>query len=129
MKVTARVDVSDAHDGRTLYTVQLDDGREVDVMRKHLTGLVYVMKPHPKDVCERDVIAFLRRSEYAVDFSTPVWERKRKQSYAPVHITCYCPEQALMLADECWNEDRHRDGYTLFRIRVGDKVLKDYLEL
>ena len=30
MKVTARVDVSDTHDGRILYTVQLDDGREVD---------------------------------------------------------------------------------------------------
>lgn len=128
MKVINRADVSDVCDGRTLYTVQLDDGREVDVMRKHLTGLAYVMEPHPEDVCERNVIAFLRRSEYAVDFSTPVWERKRKQSYTPVRITCYSPEQALILADECWNEDRYRDGYTLFRIRVGDKVLKDYLE-
>ena len=128
MKVLNRADVSDACDGRTLYTVQLDDGREVDVMRKHLTGLAYVMEPHPEDICERNVIAFLRRGEYAVDFSTPVWERQRRQSFAPVKSTCYSPEQAFMLADEYWNKDRHRDGYTLFRIRVGDKVLKDYLE-
>ena len=72
MKVTARVDISDIHDGRTLYTVQLDNGREVDVMRKHLTGLVYVMEPHPENVNERSVIAFLRGSEYSADFSAPV---------------------------------------------------------
>lgn len=68
MKVTARVDVSDAHDRRTLYTVQLDDGREIDVMRKHLTGLAYIMEPHPKDICEKSIIAFLRKSEYPIDF-------------------------------------------------------------
>ena len=121
------MDVSDIHGGRTLYAVQLDDGREVYVMRKHLTGLAYVMEPCPKDIDEGIVLAFLRDSEYSLDFTMPVWERRRWNAYAPVRSTCYSPEQAFMLADEYWNKDKHRDGYTLFRVRVGKKILKDYL--
>lgn len=127
MKVIGRADVFDTRGGRTLYAVQLGDGREVNVMRKHLTGLVYVMEPCPDDIDERYVLAFLRRSEYAVDFSCPVWERRRRYSYAPVRDACYSPEQAFILADECWKGDKHRDSYVLFRIRVGNAILKDYL--
>ena len=68
MKVIDTFDASDLHDKKTAYTVELDDGRTVDVMRKHYPGwpesspLVYVMDPHDEDIDEREVLSFLRET-------------------------------------------------------------------
>lgn len=65
MKVIDSFDASDVHDVRTVYTVALDDGRTVDVMRKHSPEwgdrpLVYVMDPHDDDIDCGAVLSFLR---------------------------------------------------------------------
>lgn len=64
MKVIDSFDASDVHDVRTVYTVALDDGRTIDVMRKHSrmrnsAPLEYVMDPHDDDIDCGAVLAFL----------------------------------------------------------------------
>lgn len=65
MQIVDIYDASDLHDKRTVYSIELDDGRTVDVMRKHSPGrgcvsLSYVMEPHDDDIDCGAVLAFFR---------------------------------------------------------------------
>lgn len=126
MELIDRYDASDKHDVRTIYTVKLDNGQTVDVMRKPYTGLMYVMEPHPP--CkEKEVIRFVRENGPKEDFIMTIFERQRTMSFAPVKDVCYSIEQAMYLADKTWSES-NKGSWKLFRIRDGKTVIKDWLE-
>ena len=63
MWIDSSCDVSDVHDKRTLIGVLLDDGREVDVMHKPDTGLMYVMEPcdNVTEAEETEIVAFVKK--------------------------------------------------------------------
>ena len=126
MELIDRYDASDVHDGRTIYTVKLDNGQTVDVMRKHFTGLLYVMEPHPK--CnEKAVIRFVRENGPEEDFIMPAFERQTTISFAPVVDVCYSIEQAIYLAEKEWRKTPDPKAWQVFRIRSNKKILKDWL--
>ena len=60
MRIIDRYDASDAHDRRTIFSVETDEDQTVDVMVKEETGLIYVMSPSPEDINEDAVTAFVR---------------------------------------------------------------------
>lgn len=68
MRILSTADVSDQHDVRTIISVEDDNGRQVDVMRKYKYGtglrevLWYVMDPVPEEVNQTNVIQFAQSS-------------------------------------------------------------------
>ena len=128
MEVIDRLSAPDqGAEAATIYTVALDDGSTVDVKRKHFTSLVYIMEPHPEGINTQAVIRIVREA-YPDDFITPVFERRLIYSYAPVQAICHSMEQAVWMAEREWKREEKRDSYTMFRIRNGKEVLRDFLE-
>ena len=60
MRIVDRYDASDAHDRRTIFSIETDEDQTVDVMVKEKTGLIYVMSPSSEVVNEDAVTAFVR---------------------------------------------------------------------
>ena len=132
MRLIDRYEQYDPRTPRTIYTVELDDGRTIDVMRNHFPEwgekpLTYVMDPHDEDINEREVLQWLRKNGPKEDFMMPVLEVQRPLSFAPIADTCFSMEQAVFLAEKKWAEHPSKDQWRLFRIRNGNEVLRDWL--
>lgn len=131
MKVIDTFDASDLHDKKTAYTVELDDGRTVDVMRKHFPGwpesspLVYVMDPHDENIDERAVLSFLRETHE--DFASYSLEVKYSYSYKAIYDNCYSKEQALYIAEQRLKKSNKKDLETL-QVYCNGKLYKDLLK-
>ena len=131
MKVIDTFDASDLHDKKTAYTVELDDGRTVDVMRKHYPGwpesspLVYVMDPHDEDIDERAVLSFLQKTHE--DFASYSLEVKYSYSYKAIYDNCYSKEQALYIAEQRLKKSNKKDLETL-QVYCNGKLYKDFLK-
>ena len=131
MRVLASFDASKPKDKKTAYTVELDDGRTVDVMRKHYPGWpessphVYVMDPHDEDIDEREVLSFLRETHE--DFASYSLEVKYSYSYKAIYDNCYSKEQALYIAEQRLKKSNKKDLETL-QVYCNGKLYKDFLK-
>lgn len=130
MEVVDSFDASDVHDKRTIYTVALEDGRTVDVMRKHFAPLgsdkplVYVMEPHPDDINEQEILSFLRNTHE--DFAQYSLVREYTESHSPVREACYSYEQAEYIAKQ--QLERPHKNLKTMQIYRGKELVKDYLK-
>jgi len=131
MKVTDSFDASEAHDEKTIYTVELDDGRTVDVMRRHYPAwdsspLVSVMSPHDEDIDEKAVLAFLKSTHE--DFQTYTLVRKHMSAYAPIKEACYSREQAYSLAEQYWQSSASKKSIETLQVFCNGRLVKDILK-
>lgn len=132
MRVTEKKDIPETGNERTVYTVEIGDGRTVNVVRRHYfpwrmfdEPLVYVMEPHDEDISCGAVIRYLR--ENVEEFGSYVLERQSKSSQRKIRDVCCGPEQAEYLAGyHLKNTDINR--MRVFRILRNNSVVRDYLK-
>ena len=114
-------------DSGTVYRVQLDDGREVTLRKKHYTGEIQTETPPDPDIDLLEIYRFLKRNAHSHDFSIPVFERKWRISYRKVWDACYSFRQAYELAGKLWESIKDPGRVELFRIRCGNTVIRDWI--
>lgn len=129
MKVVKTRDVLDVREEKTIYTVELDDGRTVDVAREHYPRwdsrpIIYVMDPHDDDIDCGAVLDFLRKTHE--DFPSYRLKRKHRSAYKAVTENCYSREQAFFLAKMYMDAVKPEDIEVLCVYR-NDVMVKDFL--